>query len=336
MPHKIFYNSVLLFFFIITSCSSDSENPQPEEQIIPVSVAFSQDKSEILEHETITFMDNSTGNPTSWNWNFEGGNPSTSSEKNPTISYGNEGTYSVSLTASNADTSDELTKTNFITVNENLPEGLIARILLDGNANDTSGNNVNGEISAVVNPTTNRVGIEGAAMSFNEDMGYLEFGNVEEFEIGYQSSISISVWINPNGNQIDWDTVLNQFFGSGPSPSVEGRFYLGINPENQKLRWNVFGYILESSMEIPVSEWTHIVVNYENRKIFMYVNGTLDGTHEFDTRDGQRLLGTGAPFRIGKQSMTSSDNTGFNGEIDDIYIFNRILEPNEVTDLFEK
>lgn len=336
MPNKIFYNSLLALFFVITSCSSDSESPQPEEQIISVSADFSQDKTEILEGETIDFKDVSKGNPTSWNWTFEGGNPSASSDKNPTVVFENNGDYTVSLEVSNADTNDEVIKTDLITVNENLPDGLIAKILLDGNGSDTSGNNVNGEIIDIVTPTKNRFGSEATAMSFNEDMGYLEFGNVEELEIGYQSAISISVWINPNGNQVDWDTVLNQFFGGGPSPSVQGRFYLGINPENQKLRWNVFGYILESSIEIPVSEWTHIVVNYENRQILMYVNGDLDGTHEFDSRDGQRHLGTGAPFRIGKQSMTTSNNTGFNGEIDDIYIFDRKLEPDEVKDLYEK
>ncbi len=336
MYNKIFNKSLLLLFFIITSCSSDSESPQPEEQVISVSAAFSQDKTEILEGETITFTDTSEGNPKSWNWTFEGGNPSTSSDKNPTVLYEKNGDYSVSLEVSNADTNDESIKTNLITVNESLPEGLIAKILLDGDGIDTSGNNVNGEVIDAVTPTNNRFGSEGTAMSFNEDMGFLEFGNVEELEIGYQSAISISVWINPNGNQVDWDTVLNQFFGGGPPPSVQGRFYLGINPENQKLRWNVFGYILESSMEIPVSVWTHIVVNYENRQISMYVNGTLDGTFIFDVNDGQRPLGTGAPFRIGKQSMTSSNTTGFNGDIDDVYIFNRLLVSSEVVSLFEK
>jgi len=56
----------------------------------------------------IHYIDNSFNNPTSWNWEFEGGNPATSTEESPYITYAVAGAYQVKQIAINdfgADTS---------------------------------------------------------------------------------------------------------------------------------------------------------------------------------------------------------------------------------------
>jgi PKD repeat protein len=61
----------------------------------------------------VVFADSSLHSPTSWYWNFgDGTMPST--VKNPTHVYSGSGTYTVSLTVSNAYGSNILTKTNVI------------------------------------------------------------------------------------------------------------------------------------------------------------------------------------------------------------------------------
>jgi gliding motility-associated-like protein len=64
---------------------------------------------------TVTFRDLSSGNPTSWNWDFGGGQ--LSNLQNPTISFGTPGTYTITLVVRNADGTNGITKTNYITVN---------------------------------------------------------------------------------------------------------------------------------------------------------------------------------------------------------------------------
>jgi len=49
---------------------------------------------------TVNFADSSTGNPTSWGWNFGDGH--LSSVQNPVYTYGTAGTYTVMLTVANA------------------------------------------------------------------------------------------------------------------------------------------------------------------------------------------------------------------------------------------
>lgn len=66
----------------------------------------------------VTFTDASLNAPTSWTWSFPGGTPNTfSGASPPAIFYGAPGTYSVTLTVSNAFGSNSITKTNYITVN---------------------------------------------------------------------------------------------------------------------------------------------------------------------------------------------------------------------------
>jgi PKD repeat protein len=66
---------------------------------------------------TTDFTDLSTNFPTSWSWSFPGGTPSSSTQRNPTgISYTATGRYPVSLTATNANGSNTVTKTGYISV----------------------------------------------------------------------------------------------------------------------------------------------------------------------------------------------------------------------------
>ena len=85
--------------------------------VCPAQVAFSSSANSICEKFCIGFFDESINNPTSWLWLFPGGNPSSSVLQNPVnICYNTPGTYDVTLITTNAQGSNTLTLTNFITV----------------------------------------------------------------------------------------------------------------------------------------------------------------------------------------------------------------------------
>lgn len=77
---------------------------------------FTQDKEIICEGISVQFEDASYNNVTVWNWTFEGGTPSTSTDQNPTVVYATAGTYYVKLISGDGTNSDSLTKVAAITV----------------------------------------------------------------------------------------------------------------------------------------------------------------------------------------------------------------------------
>lgn len=79
---------------------------------------FTGNKNQIMPGESIQFSDLSTGGPTSWTWTFEGGEPSTSTIKNPLVTYPDEGTFSVTLQVKNNFGESELVKESFVIVGQ--------------------------------------------------------------------------------------------------------------------------------------------------------------------------------------------------------------------------
>lgn len=65
---------------------------------------------------TVNFTDSSTNAPTSWLWNF--GDNTTSTNQNSKHTYASPGSYTVSLTVTNANGSNTLTKTNYINIKQ--------------------------------------------------------------------------------------------------------------------------------------------------------------------------------------------------------------------------
>jgi PKD repeat protein len=65
---------------------------------------------------TIRYFDKTTNYPVSWNWTFEGGTPSASSEQNPSVVYDAEGNYGMQFTATNDFGKKTVTVPNFVKV----------------------------------------------------------------------------------------------------------------------------------------------------------------------------------------------------------------------------
>ena len=83
----------------------------------------SVDQISVKTGDVIQFVDLTTGGvPTSWQWSFPGGTPSTSTEQSPTVYYTAGGTYDVTLCVNDAEGSDEVTKTAFVDVEAQTPE----------------------------------------------------------------------------------------------------------------------------------------------------------------------------------------------------------------------
>ncbi len=118
----VVYSDTGYFDVSLTVVNADGTDSELKENYIHVSQMdipvpdFEADATNISPGGTVHFTDLSTGNPSEWEWIFEGGSPSSSPNQNPTIRYNNPGTYPVTLIAGNLGGSDTLVKEDYIYV----------------------------------------------------------------------------------------------------------------------------------------------------------------------------------------------------------------------------
>jgi hypothetical protein len=102
-----FYNSNDEICFILSRDAIITKKPNQNSD-------FSANPTAGLVPLTVNFTDKSTGSITSWEWDF--GDGSTSIKKNPSHTYNNPGTYTVTLIVTGPGGSDAEKKNNFIKV----------------------------------------------------------------------------------------------------------------------------------------------------------------------------------------------------------------------------
>ncbi len=83
----------------------------------PPTANFTANQTVGCAAHTVNYTSTSSSNTVSYNWVFQGGNPSTSAAANPIVNYSTPGTYTVSLSVSNGQGTNNKTLINFITVN---------------------------------------------------------------------------------------------------------------------------------------------------------------------------------------------------------------------------
>src|SRR5205809_5098951 len=102
-------NAFLKLFFAI-SCWMANTSIQAQDPV----ANFTANNTSGCGPLRVSFIDQSTGDPTSWSWDF--GNGQLLTVQNPTITYSQPGTYTVRLIVRNASGIDDEIKTDYITV----------------------------------------------------------------------------------------------------------------------------------------------------------------------------------------------------------------------------
>ena len=83
---------------------------------LPPVADFEADVTTIFAGQSVDFTDLSTNSPTIFNWIFEEGTPTSSSDQNPTVVYNTPGIFDVTLYVENSVGDDTEIKTDYITV----------------------------------------------------------------------------------------------------------------------------------------------------------------------------------------------------------------------------
>lgn len=142
---------------------------------------FSASPTSLYAGETVDFTDLTANGPETWEWSFEGGTPSSSTEQNPAdILYSTPGIYAVTLTVTNMFGTDTLTKETYIDV---LPVGIgekndpVMQVYPNPNRGSFNLNNISGEplrmtVSSLVGKTLYESSVSPGMHHFNlSDLG---------------------------------------------------------------------------------------------------------------------------------------------------------------------
>ena len=205
----------------------------------------------------------------------------------------------------------------------NLKDGLVAYYPLDGNANDASENGRHGTIfgATPVDPVDAKI---GSALSFDSnyptDTDYVRLPNDTVANLG---SFSVAMWINPNpaaSTNARWISLYNsdsEGFAGGLQTTGNGIFF--------KVNRDGGGSKVTDGYSVP-ADWIHVVWVSDNYHKAIYVNGS-----EKNMTGGS--IGAGSVFSaIGAANMPNRWTA--DGEIDEVYIYDRVLEDEEIIALY--
>ncbi|MCY3998519.1 MAG: PKD domain-containing protein [Flavobacteriaceae bacterium] len=249
--HAIYLFTAALVF----SCSSDDDGddiptPEPKPEIATPAANFS---SEIISAtipfdipKTIEFTDTSTNlvQEATYTWDF-GDSSGTSTEKNPTYTYEKGGTYTVSLTVTNAEN-----KTNTFTAEVELSSPLVGTWKLNPDA---------------ANTTQEHADVKGG-MEFGEIAGWDDTQWTVIGEGGYSTFWSNAIF---SGNYFERTSIFDVAYTIGADGSFERQIngdyyvhYAGEQTLSEDVDWNdggdppvsLNGYKSSSDMSWTIAE----------------------------------------------------------------------------------
>jgi len=155
------------------------------------------------------------------------------------------------------------------------------------------------------------------------DQSYVDCGNLGDFD-GTQA-FSYALWINPkspSGSPIarmdagngyrGWDLYMQ---GNRPAAHFINRY-----PEN--------ALKVVSKTDVPTGQWSHIAVSYDGSRkpegIHMYINGR-SVPFDVEVNSLKDTMRTKVPMQLGRRSMGDV----YNGQIDDVVVFERAIKADE-------
>ncbi len=213
---------------------------------------------------------------------------------------------------------------NFVSV-VSLPSlGLVAYYPFSGNANDMSGNGYNGTVNGAT-LTTDRFGNANSAYAFNGINNYIKV-STQSFKL---LSRTIAFWIKTGQN----------------SPAT----LLTYEDGNALYGWDLYRdtYALEyavvssaggttasanSAAVITDNSWNFVVGTDDGLSLNLYINGTLVST----VTSANPQWATSMNLYLGATQPENIGSLWFNGALDDLRIYNRVLSANEIQQLYNE
>ena len=183
---------------------------------------------------------------------------------------------------------------------------------------DLSGRGINGGFTYITWSNNYVNGVNGKAIYFDGNNDYVWIDNSLWNRINPRKQVTYEAWIYPEVTD-SWRYII-----------ANGRWDKGIWIDRGKIRFNLPDVGTLYSGKIQPNRWYYVVATYDGSKMRIYINGKLD-----NESSASGLIGSGVPNTNTVIGAQSANFYLFKGVIDEVYIWNRALTPQEIEERFE-
>jgi surface protein len=186
-------------------------------------------------------------------------------------------------------------------------------------AADDSGNGYGGTVHGTADWQTGKI---GNGLQFDGST-YVDVSPVPSVN----NPLTITAWVNPSQtSQAGFSGVTGATIIDENEDSGSNGWILSLRSNGQLWFWSQGGFDSYSNAIVPTNQWTHIAITYDGTDIRLYINGTLDSTHEIPAPQGSATF-----FKIGGKSWVAGN---WKGLLDEVSIYNSTLSDSDIASVY--
>lgn len=216
--------------------------------------------------------------------------------------------------------------------------GLVAKYSFNnGNANDEIDQNHGIVTNATL--TTDRFGNPDKAYNFNGTNSMIRVPHSSAVNLNYMNAFTISTWIQPAANSAGLRSIITKW-GSSLLVDNFGLFY-NVDKNTIAVGGGVNSVGTNDAANYQPNTWYHVVFTFDKsgnqQKVYVNTVNTLNHTNvpTYSPPASFTSLSFGAQANDLNYGNPSPERF-FHGKIDDIRIYNRVLTPTEIDDLYNE
>ncbi len=218
--------------------------------------------------------------------------------------------------------------------------GLICYLPFNKNLKDASGNGNNGTLKGgTITYVNDRFGNKKSAIYFGTSQAYIE---IPEKDVDGLTAATFAMEFYPTSSGTTQLLMSKMSYNSpAGSPGFYQSFELGI-PSYTNISFSIrqenycdasdggWNQPVTSDSLVTLNAWNHVAVTFNNNIQKIYINGKLANINQKTASP----ICSGEPVRLG--IWWAQDPDFFTGSMDEVRIYNRVLDAKEIKQLWSK